>query len=133
MRLPSMQSDRWQLVSGEDRHAEAPATFEIPPLVERQGLAVGQAAKLIFEIADSRGSGASSITTERMWVIVLRREHDGYMGILENEPRTTSEGCYLQRGSEVPFLPMHVIAIDNPPADYVKNRLKTPPVRCWKD
>lgn len=131
MRLPSLSRDHWQLVSGEARHAESPDTFEIPSSAERASLRPGLAVKLIFEI-EREAAGA---TVERMWVTVTQCNGDGYLGVLENQPRSiaTDEDCYLGKGCEVPFLPMHVIAIGIPPAEYVAERLETPPARRWFD
>jgi hypothetical protein len=133
MRHPSMQRDRWQLISGDERHAEAPTSFEIPELAERQNLRPGQGVKLIFEIESRIHDGKIVVKIERMWVTVLRREGDDYVGVLESQPHTTPKdgSFYLGPDCEVPFLPMHVIAITDPPPDFQRTRLATPPSRRW--
>jgi hypothetical protein len=135
MRLPSLSRDYWQLLSAEQRHADAPESFEIPSSIERESLQPGQAAKLIFEIEGTEADGRATSSTERMWVVVTRRVADGYIGLLDNQPCTirADEGFYLGRGCEVPFLPMHVISIAKPPPEYVAEKLTTASARRWPD
>ncbi len=134
MNQPSLASDFWCLVSGEERHHASPSTFELPSLAERQSLKPGQGAKLIFLIEGEEEDGTVSTSTERMWVIVTRREADGYMGVLENQPASLPDDTefYLCRGAEVPFLPEHIIAIADPPPEYSTQKLATPPVKRWR-
>src|SRR6185369_16248266 len=86
MRLAKRETDFWQLASGEKAHEEQPETFWIPPLEERQNLARGQAARLIFEIEANTEDGGITVTRERMWVIVSERCGTFYVGILDNQP-----------------------------------------------
>lgn len=130
---PSLASDYWCLVSGEERHNASPSTFELPPVAERESLQPGQGAKLIFMIEGEEEDGTASTTTERMWVIVTQREADGYMGILDSQPASLPDDAefYLCRGAEVPFRPEHVIAVGTPPPEYSAERLSTPPTKRW--
>jgi|ERR1019366_4074421 hypothetical protein len=133
MQLPTLANDFWSLVSGEERNRAAPATFEIPALAERNSLAPGQGAKLIFEIEAEEKDGTVSTSTERMWVIVSSRVGGGYIGILDSEPVTIpNDGeFYLCRGAEIPFLPEHIVALSSPPPEYSAERLASPPVKRW--
>ncbi|MDC7716664.1 hypothetical protein PQU95_05480 [Vogesella sp. DC21W] len=134
MNQPTLASDYWCLVSGEERHNTSPSTFELPSLADRKSLKPGQGAKLIFMIEGEEEDGTVSTSTERMWVIVTSREADGYMGILDNQPASLppETGFYLCQGAEVPFLPEHVIAIEDPPAQYSAEKLATPPTKRWR-
>ena len=68
MRKPNFDIDGWELDDGEERHLGAPGTFWIPDLEVRQGLEVGDFAKLVFRIAVD--DDADGVAVERMWVIV---------------------------------------------------------------
>jgi hypothetical protein len=65
MRAPDLEKDAWHLLDGEQRHREAPTTFEIPDLALRKILQLGDFAKLMFEI-----SVEGEEKVERMWVII---------------------------------------------------------------
>jgi hypothetical protein len=86
MRFPTIDADYWTLESGEDRHRAAPDTFWIPPLEERQGLQVGDAAKLIFEIESADEDGEISSDYERMSVVVSEVTPQYFIGRLTNRP-----------------------------------------------
>ena len=132
MRLPSLESDFWQLRSGEALHAESPDTFWIPPLEQRQTLRPGAGVKLVFEIKGLEDNGKVNVQRERMWVIVTAKHSDVYIGRLDNEPSIEpGDDVYLQRGAEVPFRAEHVVDIQAPPADYVAARLAEAPTRRW--
>jgi hypothetical protein len=133
MRLASRERDYWEVLSGEAAHAANPKTFWIPPRAERESLDRGQAARLIFAIESENEDGGVEVTRERMWVIVAERRDDVYIGILDNAPASIAPGptTYLVFGAEVPFLPEHVIDVNDPPADYVEWQLGQPPARRW--
>jgi hypothetical protein len=133
MRMPSINTDSWELRSGEAAHAEHPDTFWIPPLGQRKNLQVGQAAKLIFDIECQDEEGNVKIQGERMWVIVSDFVDGEYVGILVSKPATfeTSDEFYLCYGAEIPFWPEHIVDIANPPEEYVKWQLSQPPERKW--
>jgi hypothetical protein len=133
MRLPSLEKDYWALASGEERHAESSDSFWIPPLSKRQSLKVGQAAKLIFEIESENEEGGIERDCERMWVVVSEIKPPYYIGRLINKPATIDEdeGFYLKLDVEVPFLPEHVINIDQPPEEFLKSLFSEEPKGVW--
>jgi hypothetical protein len=133
MRHANLERDFWQLRSGEESHGQHPETFMLPPLEERQSLARGQAAKLIFDIETVDENGEVVLTGERMWVIVAERIGGSYIGILDSQPAclTPDEVTYLRFGAEIPFTPEHVIEIATPPPSYVAWQLSQPPERSW--
>jgi hypothetical protein len=133
MRLASIARDSWQLRSGEESHRLHPDQFALPPLAERQNLKRGQAVKLIFDIEAADADGTVTVQGERMWVIVAEKVGDMYVGILDNQPvrLERSDAVYLRFGAEVPFQAEHVIAIGQPPAEYVEWQLRQPPERVW--
>lgn len=130
MRWPDYERDGFELLSAEERHAANPDTFWIPDVQVRSSLRRGQAAKLLFDI-QFQEHGRPVRGTERMWVIVSRREGDVYVGVLDSVPRTTAPGDPLQTGVEVPFLPEHVCDTGNPPQEYSNGRLEQSAVRRW--
>ena len=89
----------WHLVSVEERHAAFPETFDIHPRTERETVLPGQFVKIIFEC-----DGFS----ERMWVVVTRRDDDGYCGSLRNTPH---EGLGLDWGDLIQFGPEHIAQV----------------------
>ena len=108
MSLAEFAKDGWELEDGEARHAEAPTSFEIPSVSERQTLRPGQIVKLIFRIALSDGDDSPSEGTERMWVKIDGRLGPFYFGTLDNDARCTDE---FRSGLKVSFEPRHVIQI----------------------
>ncbi|MFN9364917.1 MAG: hypothetical protein ACK55N_05830, partial [Planctomycetota bacterium] len=133
MRLATFQTDYWQLRDAEECHAKNPDEFWIPPLEERINLQRGQSAKLIFDIEATDEDGNVIVTGERMWVTVLERVGDLYVGILENQPASLypDSDAYLTMGAEIPFGVNHVTDIANPPVEFVKWQLSQPPDRNW--
>ena len=110
MREPDFDVDGWSLDDGEERHREAPTTFWIPALSDRQALQKGDWAKLIFRIAV--GNSDEPVSVERMWVIVRERVPGGYIGMLDNEPDAISENEEFWVGAELPFQYRHIIGIE---------------------
>ena len=133
MRQAHLSIDFWELRSGEVLNREHPDTFWVPSIDERQNLAKGQAAKLIFDIEAEDEDGVVHLSGERMWVIVSERVDGGYVGILDNQPASLNPhpDTYLCFGAEIPFLPEHVIDIATPPAEYVEWQLRQRPERRW--
>jgi len=82
------------LIDAEKRHAAAPDTFETPPLEMREGLRVGDFARLIFEPG------------ERLWVEIVKvgAEGSAYIGAIRNHPIASR----FQYGDWVGFDPRHV-------------------------
>jgi len=98
------------LDDGETRHREAPDTFWIPELEVREGLRIGDLAKLIFRI--SVDNAEEPVAVERMWVLVRECIPGGYLGILDNDPDAIEENEEFWSGIELPFAPRHVIDVD---------------------
>lgn len=115
---PTIAADGWALVSAEERHAANPETFEIPSRTLREGLVPGVAAKLLFDIETRENGRVVDRGVDRMWVIVKRREADGYAGVLDNDPGR-AENLDLEEGDIIFFGPEHVAGIGYPPRDYV--------------
>jgi len=96
----------WFLDNVMDLHDKHPVTFQIPGSDMRQGLGIGDRAKLIFVLPVQDGTG--EYQGERMWVIVHRKDRIGYKGVLESEPVTTGS---INRGDKVIFGAEHIIGI----------------------
>lgn len=89
----------YSLMDGEQRAAAHPDTFHIPTRKSREGLQLGDYAKLVFIKHEG---------TERMWVRVTVRLPDGrYRGILDNHPVYGPPGY----GALVEFEPKHIIGV----------------------
>ena len=133
MRRPTLEHDYWALVSGESRHTESLGRFWIPSLTERQSLKIGQAAKLIFEIETENEKGEIERDNERMWVVVSEIAAPYFIGRLINKPVSIDENSnfYLQQDVEVPFLPEHVIDIDQPPQAFLNALFSEEPKNVW--
>ena len=118
--LANITEDFWELRSGEKSHEENPEKFWIPTRNERDNLKKGMAARLIFDIETEDENGKILTNGERMWVIVLSKKNDYYLGILSNEPASVEPDTgYLKLGSKLWFKAEHVIDIDTPPKEYL--------------
>ncbi|WP_379488720.1 hypothetical protein [Novosphingobium soli] len=109
MREPDLQIDGWCLEDGEAYHANAPTTFWIPELKDRENLQPGDLVKLIFQI--SVDNPDEPVAIERMWVLVRERQPTGFFGLLDNDPSSIGENDEFWSGIELPFQPRHVIDI----------------------
>jgi uncharacterized protein YegJ (DUF2314 family) len=98
----------WWLADGEAQRDLTPATFEMPSVVERRGLRVGQFAKVIFRFEPRAHEGWGEPEGERMWVKVTERRGGGYVGTLASNPEVLTE---LSFGDLIEFAPRNVIAI----------------------
>src|ERR1017187_102748 len=105
------------MVNVEDRHAEAPDTFEIPHLLTRLSVRVGDQAKAIF---------TDGTMTERMWIKVTEVTGNGtYTGTLYNYPVALP----MEYGEEIQFSAANVLdarsAVDavDAPADISNIRI----------
>jgi hypothetical protein len=128
MREPDLERDGWCLEDGEQLHGEAPDSFWLPGLCDRQSLQPGDLVKLIFRI--SVDDEEEPLAVERMWVIVREKVGDQYLGILDNNPYAISENEELWSGVELPFSPRHVIDIY--PRDAAEGSEPVPlPSRSW--
>lgn len=120
-RLATMEDDYWELRSGEKSREENPNTFWIPEKEKRNNLTKGKAVKLIFDIETQDEDGNIQCGGERMWVIVLSKEEDFYLGILDNEPASIEPGTgYLEPRCKIWFKAEHVIDITDPPKEYLE-------------
>lgn len=93
----------YELDDGEERHKDAPATFDLPSIQARSNLKLNDLVKLIFRIEHDGG-----FDVERMWVIIQETTPTGYIGVLDNDAYCTNE---LQAGAIVAFQPRHIIQI----------------------
>ncbi len=131
-RLASLDSDGWELKSGEAANSANPATFYIPTLEERTTLRRGMAVKLIFDQEGVEEDGTVTVQGERMYVLVSHPSGEGYMGLLTSKPQFLEPSdVYLCAAAEVYFGPEHVIDIDQPPEDFVRVMFSEPPTRTW--
>jgi hypothetical protein len=129
MRIPDFKTDGWSLENGEEYHREAPDSFFIPDLEVRQILQPGDFAKLIFRIAVADESEPEAY--ERMWVIVRERTSGGYLGILASEPDSIEQNDEFWLGTELPFEPKHIIAVDHANSESIETA-KQPPGVPWR-
>lgn len=99
----------YKLASVDERHAQAPGSFEVSPFLERTRTRVGAHVKLIFEFTDGYEGG------ERMWVRVTKRTlrfsgKVSFEGVLENSPVVF--GGQLAFGDKVAFGPEHIADVE---------------------
>ena len=106
---PTFNLISWTLDDGDAVHRDAPETFWMPPLDERESLRPGAIVKLMFRmVLRDPATGQEQEKVERMWVGVTGRDGHGYVGALDNDPFYTKD---LAAGDEVRFEPRHVIRI----------------------
>jgi hypothetical protein len=115
---PTIGKDGWALISAEEPAVLAPDLFLIPARPLRDALAVGTAAKLLFDIETREDGKVVDRGTDRMWVLIKSRTAVGYIGVLDNDPGV-AENLNLHEGDLVHFGPEHICHIDTPPRDYV--------------
>lgn len=112
-RLPTIDIDTWQLISGVASNERAPATFKIPKPEHRESVHRGDLVKLMFEIVDDDEAnsdlGGKRRSIERMWVRVKERNGPYIIGTLRNKPAANNEK--IKFGNTVTFLPEHIINI----------------------
>lgn len=106
----TIEENGWVLVSAEERAAEAPSTFQIPPRSVRESLFPGDGAKLLFDVETREGGRI----VHRMWVIIKVRTENGYIGVLDNDPGT-AVNVKLHERDLVICGPEHVADIGRPP------------------
>jgi hypothetical protein len=112
IRLPDLETDGWYLRSGVLSHQLYPKTFYLPPEGARRSVRPGNYVKLNFEILERDGE----VSGERMWVKVTGNEGPYFKGTLANAPISDQKSRNkLKFGSQVVFLPEHVIDIDPHP------------------
>jgi hypothetical protein len=105
----------YTLIDGEEMSREHPQTFEIPSLEEREGLRLGDYAKVGL-VLDDAFVGPAGCGGERMWFEIIARSVGGkkmlplvYRGKLANDP-VVIKG--LAHGDLVTFSPRHVLSIE---------------------
>lgn len=118
LRFASLETDGWVLVSAERRQQDHPDSFRLPNRQERERLAPGDAAKLLFDIETRDCGRVVDRGVDRMWVIVRRRVGDCYVGVLDSDPGIADD-LQLKPGTELVFTPEHVVEIGHPPRRYV--------------
>jgi hypothetical protein len=71
--------------------------------------------------------------TRCYWVVVSEIATPFFIGRLTNKPRSIDEDSdfYLKEGVEIPFLPEHVIDIDEPPEVFLSVLFSEPPKDVW--
>jgi hypothetical protein len=119
--MAAIENDGWRLVSVEDRQAEHPDTFQIPSREERESLARGDGAKLLFDIETRDRDRVIDRGIDRLWVIVTGRAGDNYLGVLDSDPGSAG-GLNLHAGQLIAFGPEHVAGIDRPSREYIEKR-----------
>lgn len=96
----------YELANAEDEHRRHPRSFFIPSREERESIAVGEAARLLFRL---RRPSADQPGAERMWVEVTgRTKGGGYAGLLMNQPVAITS---IAKGDAIAFGPEHVIML----------------------
>lgn len=115
-RLAVMEFDGWHLVSGVAMNERYPDTFSIPSAESRGAVMPGDFVKLGFEVAaeDPDEEGGVTTLSERMWIKLVGSYGPYLWGTLHNQPTFDGEEIELTFGSEVVFLPEHIIDIMHP-------------------
>jgi len=103
-----MRQCGYRLIDGEQRNAEHPGSFWIPPLCARLKVAVGDIVKVGFETMTDRQAKREGFGGERLWVKVTGVGDSGeFVGEIDNEPLLSR----LYLGQKVKFQRRHVIDI----------------------
>ncbi|WP_293943456.1 toll/interleukin-1 receptor domain-containing protein [Sphingomonas sp.] len=112
-RLAAIEFDGYHLLSGVVMNEQYPDTFSIPPAEARSAVIPSDFVKLAFEVAvdDPRSDVGVEVIGERMWVRVEGSYGPYIWGNLFNMPSFGGEEIDLTHGSEVVFLPEHIIDI----------------------
>lgn len=90
-----------QLDNVYERNKESPYTFYKPSEEVINSLEVGDLVKLIFFVE----SDEDGYRGERMWVEIIERNGNDFVGKLENKPYRLKD---LNRGQEINFRPEHI-------------------------
>ena len=97
------------LIDAVEFQKQHPTTFELPDEWNRQHIAIGEWAKLMFQFPVKRYP-----ELERMWVRVTEVTPHGYKGVLDNNPANIE---FIRSDEPITFEPRHVISI-HPPRVY---------------
>lgn len=114
-RLSLIEFDGWQLISGVAMNEQHPNTFSIPTAEQRAKVVPSDFVKLGFEVAADDPENEDGVTTigERMWVEVKGGYGPYLWGTLSNQPSFDGSEIGLEFGSEIIFLPEHIIDIED--------------------
>lgn len=93
----------WTLEDVSGRAIEAPYTFYLPSAALIAQLQTGDLIKVIFQCETENDQGC---TAERMWLEILSRDGDHFIGRLDNSPRFIPD---LHLNDEVAFSSCHII------------------------
>lgn len=100
-------AENWMLADAEELSAESPDSFSIPSKEDRENLAEGDYAKLIFRYTHlDKNKDSKEPSGERMWVKISRKTADGYEGLLDNDPQVVTS---LSAGDQIMFDAKHII------------------------
>ncbi|MEN3747797.1 toll/interleukin-1 receptor domain-containing protein [Sphingomonas sp. HF-S3] len=112
-RLSMIEFDGWQLISGVAMNEQYPNTFSIPTAEQRAKVVPSDFVKLSFEVGAYDPEEEDAVTTlgERMWVEVKGAYGPYLWGTLSNLPTFDGAEIGLEFGSEIVFLPEHIIDI----------------------
>jgi hypothetical protein len=102
-------NSKWHLENVEQASRNAPGSFNIPLLQEREALEAGKLVRLHFVLA-----GGAACRAERMWVRVKRVSGGRFHGELLDVPVIISN---LSKGAEIEFDKTHVASILIPTDD----------------
>jgi hypothetical protein len=112
VRLSTLEFDGWALVSGVALNEQYPDTFSIPTAEQRSSVIPTDFVKLNFAVAaNAVDNDGVSVVGERMWVKVVGAYGPYLWGTLSNQPSFDGKGIGLEHGSEIIFLPEHIIDI----------------------
>jgi len=112
IRLPTIELDGYEIVSGIASSETSPDTFKIPDHDRIARISEGDFVKLNFLI--SLTNKIDNVEGERMWVKVAEIRGPYLIGTLANKPIDAwdNENAPLDYGSEVAFLPEHICDVD---------------------
>lgn len=112
IRLPTIELDGYQLVSGTASNESSPDTFKVPDHERIAQISEGDFVKLNFLISLTKG--ADGAEGERMWIKVCEIRGPYLIGTLANAPLDSwdNEDAPLHYGSEVAFLPEHICDVE---------------------
>ncbi len=96
-------SKTWKLEDVSGRAIEAPYTFYLPSVELIAQFQVGDLVKLIFQCEIENDQGCSA---ERMWVEIISRDGEQFVGRLDNTPRFIPD---LHINDEILFSSCHII------------------------
>lgn len=114
LRLAHFEIEHWELQSGVARSELYPATFHIPDAAIRRTLKQGDVVKLMFEYVYPEDCDEEDMCGgERMWVEITGLRGPYFVGQLRNSPICVADWHDLDFGSEVIFLPEHVIDVED--------------------